>query len=129
MAKTGFQRRYEAVLENAKLRKGITLGTTIFSQMNARAEAAIPEWQDLREEGRRIKNHALANLDYYLEELERNFSAQGGNVFWARDAQSARDYVLELARSRKVKTAVKYSYTIMTLIAKMLKKISLTVDL
>ena len=107
MAKTSFQRRYEAVLENAQLRKGITLGTTIFSQTNARAEAAIPDWQDLREEGRRIKNHALAHLDYYLEELERNFIAQGGNVFWAHDAQSARDYVLDLARRRHVKTAVK----------------------
>ncbi|HEX6362765.1 MAG TPA: 4Fe-4S ferredoxin, partial [Albitalea sp.] len=47
---------------------------------------AIPEWEQLRELASAIKAHTLTHLGDYLEEFERNATANGMVVHWARDA-------------------------------------------
>jgi L-lactate dehydrogenase complex protein LldF len=69
--------------------------------------AEMPEWEDLREAASEIRLHTLENLDRYLELLERQVSAAGGQVHWAVDASQAVQTVLEIARQHQVKTAVK----------------------
>ena len=59
----------------------------------AKAIAEFPEFQALREEGRRIKDHVLAHLDFYLERYEAEVTKAGGKVHWARDAEEARTIV------------------------------------
>ena len=71
------------------------------------AAAATPDWEELRERGRAIKTHTIEHLDYYLEMAERNVRARGGKVFFAQDADAAREYVAKLAIERGVKLAVK----------------------
>ena len=61
----------------------------------------------MRDRGRAIKAHTLANLDRYLEQVEANVLKAGGNVFFAADAEAANQYVLDLARARGVKTVIK----------------------
>jgi L-lactate dehydrogenase complex protein LldF len=51
-----------------------------------RMAAAIPEWEELRERAARIKAHTRANLAEYLEAFEREATARGAKVHWARDA-------------------------------------------
>src|SRR3712207_8433737 len=51
--------------------------------------AEVGEWEDLREAGRRIKEHALRHLDVHLERLEASVTAAGGTVHWARDGEEA----------------------------------------
>ena len=46
----------------------------------AKAVAEFPEFQALREEGRRIKDHVLAHLDFYLERYEAEVTKAGGKV-------------------------------------------------
>ena len=65
----------------------------------ARAADRLPEFEALRDQGRDIKNHALAHLDLYLEAFEAKVTAGGGSVHWARDAAEARAIVLELCQS------------------------------
>ncbi len=59
------------------------------------ARAKLPEFEALRDAARDIKNHTLAHLDLYLEELERKVTEAGGHVHWAstagRSAQPHRD--------------------------------------
>ncbi len=69
--------------------------------------AEMPQWEELRQAASDIRLHTLQNLDYYLEKLEQNVSAAGGQVHWASDAARARSIVLEIARQHQVKTAVK----------------------
>ncbi|HZT51899.1 MAG TPA: LutB/LldF family L-lactate oxidation iron-sulfur protein, partial [Stellaceae bacterium] len=61
----------------------------------------------LREEGRAIKDHVLANLAAYLETFEQNVVRHGGQVHWCRDAAEARDMVLTLCRRLGARTATK----------------------
>jgi len=73
----------------------------------AKAVAEFPEFQALREEGRRIKDHVLAHLDFYLERYEAAVTKAGGKVHWARDAAEACEIVVGLCRAANAKTVAR----------------------
>ncbi len=64
-------------------------------------------WQTLRQAGHDLRLHALAHLDRYLEQAEREVVKAGGQVHWARDAAEANRIVLDIAREHGVRLAVK----------------------
>jgi len=72
-----------------------------------RASAVVPEWEELRSLGSRIKAHALSRLADYLEEFERNAIRAGAQVHWARDADEHNRIVHGLLAERGVKLLVK----------------------
>ena len=59
----------------------------------------LPEFSQLSHRGRELKEHILANLDFYLERFERNCRAAGGRVHWCSTADEAQAAVLEVCRS------------------------------
>ena len=59
----------------------------------------LPEFNQLSHRGRELKDHILANLDFYLERFERNCRAAGGRVHWCSTTDEARAAVLEICRS------------------------------
>jgi len=72
-----------------------------------RARARLPEFEQLREIGRDIRNHALENLDVYLEMYEENAKAAGAHVHWACDASQAREIVLKICQDADAKLVTK----------------------
>jgi len=64
-------------------------------------------WETYRERGRKIKEHTIENLDYYLELLTNRVEGNGGVVHFARHTDEATSIVLEIARARGVKRVVK----------------------
>jgi L-lactate dehydrogenase complex protein LldF len=72
-----------------------------------RAAAQLPAWERLRELAEQIKAHALANLADYLEAFERNATAHGAVVHWARDGAEHNRIVHELLAARGVTRVVK----------------------
>jgi L-lactate dehydrogenase complex protein LldF len=68
---------------------------------------AIPEWEELRTLASAIKEHALSHLSHYLEQFERNATANGMVVHWAGDAAEHNQIVHQLLASRGVTTLVK----------------------
>src|ERR1700683_4578018 len=68
---------------------------------------ALPDYQALRNEANAIKKHTIENLDYYLEQLESNVIAHGGNVVYCRTGEEAADFVLDLAKKRNLHMLVK----------------------
>jgi L-lactate dehydrogenase complex protein LldF len=81
--------------------------TNRFLGYRAARVAELPEWEALRQAAHEIRLHTLLHLDAYLERLEERVIAAGGRVHWAVDAAQARRIVLDLARERSVRTAVK----------------------
>ena len=96
-------------LGNPQVQKGLEGLRTGFDQARRRAIAEItPErWEQLRDQARAIKEHTIANLDYYLAMLTESVERNGGHVHFARDSQEATAIVLEVARRNGVKLAVK----------------------
>lgn len=74
-----------------------------------RREAAerLPEFEDLRDQARAIKEHVLANLDLYLERFEAKVIETGGRVHWAADAAEARRIILDICRAAGARTVTK----------------------
>ena len=67
----------------------------------------LPEFEALRDVGRDIRDHALANLDLYLEIYEKNAIAAGGHVHWAADAGEARDIILGICQAAGARLVTK----------------------
>ncbi len=60
-----------------------------------------------RKRAKNIKWQAIENLPHYLNTFEKNFTANGGKVLWARDKQEALDLVLAVCKQKNAKTVVK----------------------
>jgi len=73
----------------------------------ARAKMGEDEFDALRDRGRDLKNHVLANLGDYLEAYERQVIASGGHVHWAETAAGAQAIVLDICRKAGAKTVNK----------------------
>ena len=93
-----FPANARTALGDPVLRRALGNLRTGFPVRRAEVIAALPEFDALRDEGRDLKNHVLANLDHYLEIFERNVIARGGHVHWARDGAEACDIVMRLCR-------------------------------
>ena len=72
-----------------------------------RASKSIPEWENLREFANQIKTHTMANLDKYLLEFEKNATAKGIKVHFAKDAQEHNEIVYKILEQNSVKKLVK----------------------
>ena len=68
---------------------------------------AMPEWETLRSLASAIKEHTLTHLGDYLEEFERNATANGMVVHWARDAAEHNQIVHEILEQHHATTLVK----------------------
>src|SRR5437764_2901863 len=74
---------------------------------NRRGYAALADSGPLRDHAKRIKEHTLAHLDRYLEQLEASVHRLGGHVHWAATAEDARRMVRDIAQRAGCKRAVK----------------------
>ena len=91
-------------LQNANLQSALRTSRGGFVSKRTDAVTAVPEFDQLRERGRAIKDHVLANLGPYLEEYERKVLAAGGHVHWAETAADAQTIVLDICRKARART-------------------------
>src|SRR5213595_754418 len=96
-----------AALANTQLRRNLAKSTTTIRAKRAAVVAELPDWEELRAAGQAIKQHTLAHLDSYLEQLESQVTAHGGTVHWARDAHEANRIVTGLVRDTGAAEVVK----------------------
>ena len=69
--------------------------------------ATLKDPERLRTLAAEIRDSNLAHLDQHLERLSDTWEAAGGKVFFASDADEAREYVVSLARKVGATEAVK----------------------
>ena len=60
-----------------------------------------------RQKAKNIKWKTIENLDKYLEQFEKNFTANGGKVIWAENTEEAQQAVLQICREKNTKQVVK----------------------
>src|SRR6516165_10107388 len=94
-------------LTDAPLQAALVRLTGTLMAGNRRGYAALPDSDKLRDHAKEIKEHALAHLDRYLEQLEASVQRLGGHVHWAADAGEARRVVVDIARQAGCRRAVK----------------------
>ncbi len=100
----------KTLVNDAQLRHNVRRATDTIRGKRAKVVAEIPDWEQLRDAARAIKDHTLRNLDSYLLQFEENCQRAGAKVHWARDADEANRIVVGLMQARgrneviKVKT-------------------------
>jgi len=104
-----FDRKIHQTLADPNLQLAIYTSTARLKEKRIASVApnALPDYQELRSQAHAIKKHTIENLDYYLEEFERNVEAHGGQVVYAKDAAEVADFVLGLAKNREAHLIVK----------------------
>ena len=68
---------------------------------------SLPEWERLRELACEIKLYSNSHLDVLLEEFEKNATANGAIVHWAKDAAEHNAIVEEILQQHKAHTLIK----------------------
>src|SRR5881296_3657000 len=84
-------------LADPTLQQALVRLTDTLMAGNLKGYAALADSSELRDHAKRIKEHALAHLDQYLEQLEQSLQNLGATVHWAVDAEEARQIVVRIA--------------------------------
>ncbi len=102
-----FKEKSVIALADPRLRQALGQSRKGFVNKRAELVGELPEFEQLRDEARDLKNHVLDNLDHYLERYEAAVTAAGGHVHWARDAEEARSIILNICQRVNAKTITK----------------------
>src|SRR4051795_11835706 len=94
-------------LRDGQLRANLGHATTTIRAKRAAVVGEVPDWAQLRAAGAALKAATMARLDEHLEELERQVTARGGTVHWARDANEANEIVTRLGLATGTSEVVK----------------------
>ena len=107
MADASFEDTAARALADAKLQRALLNVKRGFIIKRAAAKSKLPEFDQLRDEARAIRDHTLAHLDLYLEAYERKVVESGGEVHFAPTAADARRIVLRLCRDAGARLVTK----------------------
>ena len=97
----------KAALADTQLRSNLAHATTTIRDKRLKVVSELTDWEQLRSAGAAIKDYALDHLDELCVELEKNVTAHGGTVHWARDAAEANAIVVGLVQATGVDSVVK----------------------
>jgi L-lactate dehydrogenase complex protein LldF len=102
-----FTENAAGAMADAGLQKALARAKPQFAKKRSAAVDKLPEFEELREIAKNIKNHAIANLDFYLQTYARNVEASGGVVHWCSTAEDARQAVLKICQDAGARTVTK----------------------
>jgi L-lactate dehydrogenase complex protein LldF len=102
-----FESAAKKLLQDTQLRHNVRHATDVIRAKRAPVVDEMPDWQALREAGRRIKEHTLKHLDVYLQQFDWACTRAGGTVHWARDADEASRIVVGIVQSHNEKEVIK----------------------
>lgn len=101
-----YKTRIKQALADPHLAASVSLATDGLSQKRVQAMGEV-EGEVLRGQVRQMKEHVLRHLPDYLEQLERNLTANGAVVHWARDGAEAGRIIREIGLQNGVESVVK----------------------
>ena len=94
-------------LADSQLRRNLGKATQTIREKRAVAVEEMPDWEELREAGRALKERTLRHLDAYLLQLEESVTRAGGVVHWAGDADEANRIIAGIAKEKGASEVVK----------------------
>ena len=94
-------------LANTQMRRNLGHATRTIRTKRGQRVAEMPDWEDLRDAAEAIKFEVESRLPELLEEFERNVTARGGIVHWARDKHEANRIIGDIIKSKGVDEVVK----------------------
>ena len=103
----GFPKAAAIALRDSQLRRNLAKATGTIREKRAGVVGEVPDWAELREAGKGLKDATLASLDTRLEQLEAAVVSAGGQVHWAKDGNEGCAIVADIAARHGVDEVVK----------------------
>ena len=104
--KSTFKESINRALNDANLTGALGKFSEAYKVNRVKAYEGI-DFEALRGKIAELKSYAASHLETLSEEFTRNAEANGAKVFRTSDPQQIKDYILNLAKERGVKTVVK----------------------
>jgi L-lactate dehydrogenase complex protein LldF len=102
-----FLREAEQRAFDPKHRRTLNFNIGQYNQKVPQGKAQFGDLEKARALAKNVKWHAMENLERYLLQFEERFTANGGKVIWAENAEEAAAAVLRIAEEHGVSHAVK----------------------
>ena len=102
-----FKARSRQALEDPVLQSALRSLSLGFVESRRKCAEALPEFEALRDLGKEICDHALANLDFYLRRYEEQVTASGGHIHWASTPADACRIVTDICRKADAKKVIR----------------------
>jgi len=102
-----FKARAGQKLTDVVLQQNLKKGKSKFVDMRAQAIVEIDDFEATREAAKVLRDRTLDNLDLWLEQFERQATARGASVLWARDGAEICQLTIDIARRHGVTKATK----------------------
>ncbi|MDR3671497.1 MAG: lactate utilization protein B [Holophaga sp.] len=94
-------------IDKARARPFLKMVPEFLLRKRADGLPSMPDAPAAQAHAAAVRAEVVNRLPDLLEEFERNATANGAKVFWARDAKEANDFILKVASERGVKSAIK----------------------
>lgn len=102
-----FKANVKDALADETLQRALKRVPDGFIAKRAKAFDRVDEFDQLRDTAVAIKNHTLDHIADYLEQFERNVTASGGQVHWARDGGAARAEIAAILKAEGARLVTK----------------------
>ena len=102
-----FPEAARTALADTQLRHNLGHATHAIRAKRAAVVGEVPDWEELREAGRALKERVLRHLDAHLVSLEESVQRAGGVVHWARDGEECNRIVGDVIAAHGAEQVVK----------------------
>lgn len=102
-----FKANVHKALNDVTLQEAMNKAKGGFIEKRRIAIEALPEFEQIKQHGRAIKEDVLKNLADYLEQFEQQVINNGGHVHWAQSPAEARAIVIDLCKENKAHSIAK----------------------
>ncbi len=97
----------KGLIGNEQLRRNVRHATGVIRRKRAAVVNEVPDWQQLRDSAKAIKDHTMRHLGEYLARFEANCTEAGGVVHWARDADEANAIAIGIIQAQNQTEVIK----------------------
>ena len=94
-------------LADARIEEAVDLSTERLYGLRLSGWNDVPDIEALREQGREIRTATIAELDRHIGDFTKAVESLGGHVKFARTAEEANDYIVNVAKRADAKLIAK----------------------
>lgn len=92
---------------NLKHRKTINFNISKYNSVVPIGKTQFIDVDLVREKAKNLKWESIERLDVYLEQFEKQFTANGGKIIWAETVEQAQEAIAEICKAKNCTSVVK----------------------
>ncbi|PZF72945.1 LutB/LldF family L-lactate oxidation iron-sulfur protein [Taibaiella soli] len=105
--RTNFLAKSEVKAQDLEHKRKVAFNIDKYNAAVINGKKQFADLELARKKAKNAKWKAIENLDQYLEQFEQNFTARGGKLIWAENANDALDAILAICKEKNTHQVVK----------------------